>query len=79
MTNQATTPALEAFETTTKLSKTAKIKIAGAFSRTWNQSQHGHDRSKAAHAAYEHQRICRDLAKQGIAEPQRTAAYFRAL
>jgi hypothetical protein len=79
MNTEATTPALESFETTTKLTKTQKIKIAGAFSRTWNQGQYGHDRSKAADARWEHQRICRDLARQGIAEPQMEAVYFRAL
>lgn len=79
MTNQATTPALETFEDTARLTKTAKIKIAGAFARTWKQGQHGRDDTKASIARWEHERICRDLAKRGIAEPQMTAAYFRAL
>jgi hypothetical protein len=79
MTSQATTPALESFEDTARLSKTAKIRIAGAFSRTWNTGQYGRDADKAAAARYEHNRICRDRARQGIAEPQMNADYFRAL
>ena len=73
------TPVLESFEDTTRLTKTAKIKIAGAFSRTWNTGQYGRDADKAAAARTEHNRICRDLARQGIAEPQMNADYFRAL
>lgn len=79
MNTQATTPVLESFETTSKLSKTAKIRIAGAFSRSWDQGNYGRDENKRRAAAYEHKQICRDLAKQGIAEPQMTAAFFRNL